>query len=503
MNEYDLAEPKRQSVLGIAVIFFKNLRTAINIFISLIAVSFGLQFSLLGLDLKDIAIVVVVIFLIISWLQYRRFFFYVVEDKFVIEKGLFSRDKVTIPFDRIQTVNITQNLVQQLLKVVAVKIDTAGSAQRELEISALERSYARELQGFLIERKREKTGDQESEGSENQLGQTDAVVSSDNDTPLVRLSLAQLLMVGITENHLRTALVVFAVLNGYFWQYEEYLLKPLEPMIEEGANYLLARWLILLPVGVLLFIAIAIAISVVQVLLKYYNLRFFVNQQGAQLTSGLLKRNEYQIPVKKIQYIKWNSNPLRKLLGIKTILIKKAASEEQGDRQGIKVPGCRQHQINEVFNQFMPERMAGGFYWLRAHKLLFIQLGIWLGVVPSLALLGLILFNVWLAVVGVLYLPLALFFIYRYYRSVNMAVNPDVVVLRKGWVYPSYLIFKLGKLQVVSFHQSFFQKRRGLATLRFHTAAGDARMLHIPEDKAKEIYNYALYKIETYHGGWM
>lgn len=503
MNEYDLAEPKRQSVVGVAVIFFKNLRTAINIFISLIAVSFGFQFSLLGLELKEIAIIVVIVFIVISWLQYRRFFFYVVGDKFVIEKGLFSRDKVTIPFDRIQTVNITQNIIQQVLRVVAVKIDTAGSAQRELEISALEGSYARALQGFLIERKQGRLG----EISYEEDLDTDEVSGSDitreKEEPLVTLSTAQLLLVGITENHLRTALVVFAVLNGYFWQYEEYLLKPIEPMIEEGANYLLARWLILLPIGILLFSAIAVAISIIQVLLKYYNLRFFVNKHGLQLTSGLLKRNEYQIPVKKIQYIKWNSNPLRKLLGIKTLLIKKAASEELGDQQGVKVPGCSEYQINAVLDQFFPERKNGGFYWLRAHKLLFLQLAIWLGLLPSLALLGLTFFNSWLTLAGIIYLPVSMFFIFQYYRSVNMAMNEHLVILRKGWVFPSSQMFKFGKMQDITFHQSFFQKRRRLASLRFHTAAGDARMMHIPENQAMEIYNYALYKIETYEGGWM
>ena len=503
MNEYDLAVPKRQSILGVAVIFFKNLRTAINIFISLIAVSFGLQFSLLGLDLMDLAVVVVVIFMIISYFQYRRFFFYVVDDKFIIEKGLFSRDKVTIPFDRIQTVNITQNLIQQLLKVVAVKIDTAGSAQRELEISALERSYARELQNFLIERK----GNTEVESGE-QVTKTDYnedpnLVIADSSAPLVSLSLRQLLLVGLTENHLRTVLVVFAVLNGYFWQYEEYLLKPIEPMIQEGANYVLARWLILLPIGVIMFIAIAVAISVIQVLLKYYNLRFFVNEKGVQLTSGLLKRNEYQVPVKKIQYIKWNSNPLRKILGIRTLLVKKAASEELGDRHGIKVPGCTEDQINKVLDQFYPERKVGGFYLLKAHKLLFLQLGTWLGAVPALALLALMFLHPALAVVGVAYLFVALFFVFQYYKRLDMAINEHVVVLRKGWVYPGYKIFKISKLQDVSFHQSFFQRRRGLASLRFYTAAGDARMLHIPREEALEIYNYALFRIETHKGGWM
>ncbi len=501
MNEYDLAKPKRQSVVGVAVIFFKNLRVAINVFISFIAVSYGLQFSLLGLGLKEIAIIVVLIFIIISYFQYRRFFFYVVDDKFIIEKGLFSRDKITIPFDRIQTVNITQNLIQQILKVVAVKIDTAGSSGRELEISALESNYARELQGFLIERKQQAEPLEENPSVREEQEQMTA--RAQQQPALVNLSLRQLLMVGLTENHLRTAFVVFAVLNGYFWQFEEYLLKPLEPVLEEQANLLFTRWLVILPLGILFFMLIAVLISMIQVFLKYYHLQFFVNERGVQLTSGLLKRNEYQVPVKKIQYIKWASNPLRKLLNIKTLTIKKAASEEQGDKQGIKVPGCEDHQIKAVFDQFYPERKEGGFYWLRARKLLFLQLGIWLGLFPAILLQALVFVHWSLTFIGIFYLPVALVFIYQYYLRVELAINKEVVILKRGWVYPSFQIFKIGKLQNVSFHQSIFQKRRKLASIQFQTAAGTARMMHIPVQEAVQLYDYALYKIETHQGGWM
>ena len=504
MNEFDLAQPKRQSFVGIAVIFFKNLRTAINIFISMIAVSYGFQFSLFGFDLVDLAIVISLIFLLVSYFQYRRFFFYVVGDKFIIEKGLFRKDKITIPFDRIQTVNITQNVIQQLLRVVALKIDTAGSAQRELEIAALEGSYARELQTFLVERKEEhQVPAEESKETADAPTRESVNIAASQTPPLVTLSFRQLLFVGLTENHLRTALVIFAVLNGYLWQFEEYLLKPFEPMIEEQANYLLARWLIALPVGLILFFLIAVLISVVRTILRHFNLKFYVDAKGVQLSSGLLRRVEYQVPVSKIQYIKWTSNPLREYIGIKTLTVKKAASEEQRDKQGIHVPGCNPDQINTVLNQFYPERQEGGFYWMRAHKLLFIQLGIWLALVPALLMQGLVWIHWTWGILGLFYLLISVLLVYKYYLRRKIAVNKDLIVLRKGWIFPSYQVFKIGKLQDVSLHQSVFQKRRALATVRFYTAAGDARMVHIPQEEAATLYNYVLYKIETFKGSWM
>ena len=279
MNKLNLNEPQRQSLVGVAVIFFKNLRVAANIFISVILVQFGTEISFWGLGLKEVGFVIAGLFLIISYLQYRRFFFYVVDDKFIMEKGLLSRDRITIPFDRIQTVNLNQNIIQQILGVMAVKVDTAGSSQKELEISALPKSYARELQNFLIEKKEETKLERAEHVYETVEASLDIKTTFDLSTkqPLIQLPLKDLMLVGLTENHLRTGLLVFAVINGYVWQFEEYLLKPFEPFLEEQANTFMASWLILLPIVIILFLVVSVFISMIQSALKYFNLEFFVD----------------------------------------------------------------------------------------------------------------------------------------------------------------------------------------------------------------------------------
>lgn len=499
MNEQEMARPRRQSLVGVAVIFLRNLRIAINIFVSVIFVQMGLNFSILGLDLKGIGILLAVIFLIISYLQYRRFFFYVQDDKFVIEKGLLSRDKITIPFGRIQTVNINQNLLQQVLGVVALKVDTAGSAEKEIEIAALSKKDARQLQQFLIDRKEALS--ETSTGGEEEV--TSDPRFSGRQQPLVKLGIKDLLLVGLTENHLRTGLVLVAVVYGYLAQYKEFLLKPFEPYLEEQASHLTSSWLVLAPVGLILFLFISTLLSMLQSVLRYFNLTFFVDEKGVQLVSGLLKRSEYQLPVNKIQYLKWKSNPLRKLIGLQTLVIKQAGSQATGDRKSVKVPGCKQAQLDVVLDTFYPERRKAGFFLYRAHKLLFMQMATWMGLLPALAMAALaFLGNYWLAVPA-LYLPLALYFIFRYYRSVGMAVNRDLVIIKKGWVFPEKLALKFYKLQDVRFSQSIFQKRRNLASITFYTAAGEEKMPHIPKQEALEVYNYCLYKIESSEEKWM
>ncbi len=505
MNSLKLEEPSRQSPIGVAVIFFKNMRIALNILLSIVAVSVGFKTSFLGMDIYTIGIGVIALFFVISILQYRRFYFYVENNNFIIEKGLLSKEKITVPFDRIQTVNIKQNLIQQLLGVVALNIDTAGSAKKELEISALPGKYARELQRYLVSQKEKHTEDKDKNASLETLEVKTEQPTWDvsEDKPLVKLGIADLFKIGLTENHLRTGLVIFAILNGYLWQYEEYLLKPFEPFLEEQADFFFAEYMIIVPIAFILFIIISVLISLIQTVLKYFELKFFVNAKGVQLVSGLLKRMEYQIPVNKIQYLKWKSNPLRKLIGLQTLVVKQATSNELGDKQSVKVPGCHKHQLHSVLDEFYPERSTGEFLEIEPRNLLALQLGTWLGLLPALAMCGLAFIDWKFIAVPILYIIPSLFFILKYYRSVKLNVNREMLFLTKGWVFPSTLALKFYKMQNVTLSQSIFQKRRGLASITFYTAAGDESMPHLPIKEAQEIYNYVLYKIQSDGRSWM
>lgn len=507
MSSLRLEEPSRQSPVGVAVIFFKNLRIAINILLSIVAVSVGFKTSFLGMDIYTIGIGVIILFFVISVLQYRRFFFYVENDHFIIEKGLFSKEKITVPFDRIQTVNIKQNLIQQLLSVVALKIDTAGSSKKELEISALRRDYARELQRYLVTQKElhystTPISDEPNNQAEPNTAATTAWLSED-ERPLVRLTISDLFRIGLTENHLRTGLVIFAIINGYLWQYEEYLLKPFEPYLEEQADFLLAQYMIIVPLALVLFIIISVIISLVQTVLRYFDLRFFVSAKGVQLVSGLLKRMEYQIPVNKIQYLKWRTNPLRKLIKLQTLVVKQASSNEAGDRQSVSIPGLYKHQLHTVLHEFYRERNTSDFFETTPGNLLALQLAVWLGLLPAIAMCALAFFDWKFIAIPILYIIPALFFILRYYQSVKLNVNREMLFLSKGWVFPSTLALKFYKMQNVTLSQSIFQKGRGLATITFYTAAGDETMPHLPIAEARELYNYILFKIQSDNRSWM
>ena len=87
--------------------------------------------------------------------------------------------------------NTKQNLVQQALDVLSLEIDTAGTIGKELKIHALEQSFALELQKQL------------SSAKQSPDAKETSVQKEIEEKLILKLSPADLLKIGISENHFR------------------------------------------------------------------------------------------------------------------------------------------------------------------------------------------------------------------------------------------------------------------------------------------------------------
>jgi putative membrane protein len=52
-------------------------------------------------------------------------------EEFIINEGIFNKTKTIIQLNRIQQVNINQSLIQRLVGVYELDVDTAGSAKKK------------------------------------------------------------------------------------------------------------------------------------------------------------------------------------------------------------------------------------------------------------------------------------------------------------------------------------------------------------------------------------
>lgn len=84
-----------------------------------------------------------------QYAYYRRFTYAVTDDTFDVDSGVFSRQRREVPLARIQNVDVSQNVVQRVLGIAVVQIETAGGGETEVTLRFVDREEADRLTDLL------------------------------------------------------------------------------------------------------------------------------------------------------------------------------------------------------------------------------------------------------------------------------------------------------------------------------------------------------------------
>ena len=495
MSKLDLSKPTRQSVKGLVFIFLQSIRQAIRMFWALIVV-LVLQKNLLDNKLiVGIALLVLLSLLVThSVLYYLNFFFYVKDGEFILKKGYLRKKVLTIPLERIQSVNTKQNLIQQVLDVVALEIDTAGTAGKELKIHALEKSFANALHNLLSEEKTKNIFSEESDETVNQ---------SHSEKLILALTPVDLLKIGISQNHIRTGLIILAFGMQLFNQIQDVFKDKAEEYSNEFVSFMSNSSWALLTFLVIFFLIVSILFSLFRTLFKYFDFKLLKKENAYRVESGLVTKQNVLLPFNKIQELNWETGPIKKQFGIYNLVFKQAVSRQDRNVQLVDAPGCLSNHLellkSDLFgeDQFIKSTkfFSNSYYFRR----LWIFYG-WLPVFISIPFL----YNEWIYwIVAVLWLTASAGYSLLILKKRYFKINNDQIRISKGAITHKWKQMELFKIQSVDFRQTIFQKRRALASLILTNASGKMKIPYISESMAKQLYDYLLFHTEVSGRKWM
>ncbi|MBN1802219.1 MAG: PH domain-containing protein [Candidatus Lokiarchaeota archaeon] len=119
--------------IGLSIFVFGSIAFVIPILIGIeLDKDVVLDWTLLIIILASIilGIYVIMLFLNRKYLMayYKTFSYAILEDKIVINHGVFTKTRATIPYSRIQNINIVSGVFDRIYKTFTVKIETAGSS---------------------------------------------------------------------------------------------------------------------------------------------------------------------------------------------------------------------------------------------------------------------------------------------------------------------------------------------------------------------------------------
>jgi len=467
-SHFDFTIPRKQSYAAIVMIAYRMYKVLLRQLFPFLIVFFVTG----GEGKKDYLLYVIIatglLGMVYSIIAFFKYFFFIKDDKLIVHKGVFKKSKLEIPFDRIQSINFEQNVLHRIFNVVKLNMDTAGSAGSELQLNALDHGLATALSEHILRHR------QENELITNaEDGEQIVVENRDKKSIIFSLSIAKLLKVGITANHLRSGgLIIFF----FFWIWDnvreagldlEEKMKDMVPTEE-----LLSASLILVVTLAVLFIVVAFLISLIRTVLRYYDLKMFRKGEGFVIESGLLNRREMAAKDEKIQLMTWSQNLLQTWGNIFEMNLKQASSVAVNSNKSISVVGLDENDVElagtYLFNEDWEKLSAAKLYPVNSYyryKKLFYRTLIFVPVITGAYLLE--SYNVfWIAVVlYVIYLVGA----QLSYVKKKYGFSDSMLMLMGGTWGRSATKLLLHKIQNISLMQTPFQRRRGLGSLVLHT----------------------------------
>lgn len=497
MSNHDFSIPQRQSVKGIVIIFgfqlFKFLRQSFAL-IFLAIFSFVRKGNVFGMSFTQIiliTILVLLIFLITSVVRYLYFKFYISGEGFHLDTGLINKERTVIPRSKIQNIHIKQNVLQQFINVVAFSIETAGDNKSEIEIKALDRATAMAMKKSLLTQKI-----------------LDETVSEKEDEIYFKVSFKKLLLEGVGQNHLKSMAIILAFISGIYFQIkdiiegaslEDQLLNDVTGNVDYSSFFSVILFNTIILVGFLVF---AFLFSLVKTIIVNYNLQVIEHNQTIEISKGLLNKISVNLNPSRIQNIITTHNRIKRYFGLYTLEAKQAMTDQK-KAQNLSIIALSKEQINyltqKLYQGFVAidEKFKPSFYFIRIKIIqsVLILIGLNIGMFFSE------LINLW--VLNILLIPVLYLFVITTYRKANYGVNDDFLMVESGFIETKTQIVQHHKIQSVVMYQSYFMKRRGVASLNIYNASGNVTLKYIQEATARQVHNFLLYKVETTDKNWM
>ena len=419
------------------------------------------------------------------FLHWRRFEYRVGASEIRIDSGIVSRTHRSIPFDRVQDVDITQGPLMRLLGLATVKFDTGGSAtpgaeEGVLQAIALER--AQELRALVRARR---------------AGPAEAApgVAASEAEPVFAMDSRRLLLAGLFN----FSLAVFAGLIGLtqtagdligFDPFEREFWTGILSVDSPLAAFLIAHQVAAGIAGLVLLILVGIATGIVRTTLRDYGFRLDRTDVGLRRRRGLLTRTDVTLPARRAQAAIVATGPVRNRFGWRELKLQSLARDEGGKGDHLLAPLAHDDELDSILGELGWRPVSGTFGWSRVSRAYIWGFAIFLLPLVLVAA-SYMLLAPWVGVAVLAVLGLLFMFRRLEWRRMGYALDGDRLLIRKGWWRRTMLVLPVRRIQSLDLAQSFVSRWFGVASLQFGVAGGSSFSIHsipaVPEEKAREL----------------
>ncbi len=397
------------------------------------------------------------------WIAWRRFTYLLTDDAVVIESGVLSRNRRTIPYERMADVGIEQRPLQRMFGLATLTLETGGSGQDEGKLDSVSMAEAERLRAVLH---RQRVGVAAPEAPEQQADSVPVPMSS----VLFAMGPGRVLLSGLFNFSLvwiAVGLGVVQFLAPALGVDDETLWRAAADRTGRIGAAQTGSWVATIVTGAMLVLVLGVVAGLIRTTLRDYG--FSLSDDGGRLRRlrGLFTRSETVIALPRIQLAAIDSGPLRRWLGWQRLRGQLLGGEGATGRQDL-APLARADEVDRLLDALRLPRIAPADMTPVSHR------HVWRAVLRSIALPALVILaaTLWKAQ-ALLALPFLLPLLavallrrkhHRYVLSGDLLQVQRGVITRTTWVVPT------ARIQSITLSRGWVQRRLGLASVLIDTA---------------------------------
>lgn len=410
-------------------------------------------------------------------LRWYYFSFMINEKEIIIKSGVFSRQTRNIPIERVQNVNVKQDLLHRIFGIAKVQIETAGDVMSEGSLEFVKIKDADEINRIIRTYQKNFINQANSNQTDTASVTNDAPVNSETYNPsesgevLFSMSPKDVFTYGMVR--LRPLFLIYGVwAMSYISQYK--FLKDIfegyfGKTIESFADMPLPN-LILSGLAFLLFsILISWIVDIVWTFTQFYGFRLIRDGNKLLQSYGLLSKISITIPLKKLQQITISTNPIKKKFDFYTMSLHTAGFDIYKKTANSGIPLAKKNILIDLTQKIYPVTIPETFKSIsrKSIRRAFVRYLLFL-IIPIVA--GYLIFD-WYVAFILLTLPVFYYAAVLRWQFRGYQIADDLIFVKQGFWVQKLNIIPIEKIQTLHIRETFFQRRLGLATLFIDTAS--------------------------------
>lgn len=487
------AQPHNTAPMTVVVGMLANAQNAI---IPLVLISFG-SASLGLLIAFPVAIAIIAIGGLFSYIQWKRLTYTVGKQDIRVESGVLSRAARSVPYERIQDVSLEQKFLPRLLGLVSVKFETGAGGGEDLSLQYLTEDAGEALRQLV----RERSDAHEDAASEAATGSAPEERAPESDAEaLFTMGPRRLFTFGLFE----FSLAVFAVLAGLLQYADNFLdIEFWDPdiwqaVLEEQGSTIAAlgpyAQAISAVAGLMLVIIIGLATGIVRTFARDWGFLLERTARGFRRRRGLFTRTDVVMPIYRVQGVIIGTRLLRYRFGWHNLRFVSLA-QDAGSSSHVVAPFAKMDEIAQIVDAAGYHLPGGNTDWHLASKkyrndsmilnsLLFVLAAIAAAIVLSIHAPDWSALAVTILLALAAFSAAAAFYSWRFKRH---ALDASQVMARSGLLSPQSQISTRLKLHSVQIAQGPIARSRGYATVHLGLAGGTFAIPGVPLERAREV----------------